>query len=334
MWIDSITLHRGPNIYSDSLVDMSASNLEACPACSSHTAKPIGPPSEAFDTCIGERRFRQPAFSALRCQHCSLVYKSSVLAPSELAEYYRLMDFHKWENAGLFPTERQVINVLRKLRHGASILDFGCSSGRLLSRLVREYKCYGIEINASAAMEAELKGIRILDSTIIAKDQLLCDSPMFDAIVMVDVFEHLMEPTKVIEALLSRLRPTGWLIISTGNADSDAFSDDLANSWYLQNVEHVIMMTKAHAAYLSDKYNLALKAFSESSHYETTLLNKVKQLVQRFSYEQFSRNTLLAKTVLSALPYTRRAKRWRHCPFPTFRRDHALVWFDKSPASG
>lgn len=308
-------------------------NQEACPACSSNTADSLGPGSDEFDIHLGERRFVQPPFLALRCQTCGLVYKSAVLSASELAEYYRLMNFNKWENPGLFPTERQVISVLRKLRPGASILDFGCSTGRLLSQLVGKYRCYGIEINVPAAKEAESKGIKMLDSEVGAEDQLSPKQDMFDAVVLVDVFEHLTRPTRIIEALLACLRPSGWLIISTGNADSDAFSDDIANSWYLQNIEHVIMMTRSHATYLCDKHHLTLRAFSESSHYDASVVNRLKHRVQRFSYEQFSRNTLLSRTVLSALPYVRRAKQWQRRPSPIYRRDHALVWFEKTQTS-
>lgn len=71
--------------------------------------------------------------------------------------------FAKWENDDLFPTEAATLALLTSLPPGSRVLDFGCSTGRLLDRLGPRYERYGIEVNEPAAKIAAGRGITILD---------------------------------------------------------------------------------------------------------------------------------------------------------------------------
>jgi cyclopropane fatty-acyl-phospholipid synthase-like methyltransferase len=108
----------------------------------------------------------------------------------QLARCYDLIDFRHWETTGLYPTEKVVLARLGQLPAGSRVLDFGCSSGRLLSNLVGRHQCIGLEINEQAAAVARAKGIQI----VAALDEIQPRS--LDAAVMVDVFEHLPRPTE------------------------------------------------------------------------------------------------------------------------------------------
>ena len=107
----------------------------------------------------GRRTFEQPPYSVLRCRRCGLHYKSAIADNQTLSRYYSLTAFRKWESPDLYPSERPSFSCFERFR-GGKILDFGCSSGRLLERLVGDYQCLGFEINVEAAAVAPSKGLR------------------------------------------------------------------------------------------------------------------------------------------------------------------------------
>src|SRR5436305_11124806 len=108
------------------------------------------------------------------------LFRTPTLSQAALDRYYAKVDFREWEIAGFFPPERCVLRILRELPSGSAILDFGCSSGRLLAPLTESYDCYGVEVNAAAATEAARKGVKVLS----AGDLDTAGAPMFHAIVL------------------------------------------------------------------------------------------------------------------------------------------------------
>src|SRR5947209_6688696 len=109
---------------------------DRCPACGSIQFIVLGRLAEGFATQVGDQAFWQPPYYARKCTQCSLVFKSAVAPLEQLDEYYQRVDFRKWETLGLFPTEERVLDLLQALPARSRVLDFGCSTGRLLSRLV------------------------------------------------------------------------------------------------------------------------------------------------------------------------------------------------------
>ena len=134
--------------------------------------------------------FVQEPYSVRECANCGLLYRDRTLSAERFEAYYAAVDFSKWEIPGLFPTECYVLSILKKLPAGSRILDFGCSSGRLLERLCKDYRCFGFEVNAEAAAKASSKGLKVLDAA------ELTTSDLFDAVILLDVFEHLTAPLR------------------------------------------------------------------------------------------------------------------------------------------
>ncbi len=184
--------------------------VRSCPGCSTVDHRLTDRVGREFGTRIGEFNFHQPEYHIKLCTFCGLYYKSHVISGKDLAYYYSEVDFTKWEFSGLFPTEKILLNHLSQLKAGSKILDYGCSSGRLLSSLSDVYRCYGVEINESAAAVAASKGFELI------AHEAVPTVPFFDAIILCDVFEHLSQPTDTLRRLCISLRENGLLFWSPG----------------------------------------------------------------------------------------------------------------------
>lgn len=301
--------------------------LVTCPGCHAAEARCDGPPGTEFTVNVNGRDYTQPAYEILRCSGCGLVYKSTILSREDLADYYANVDYHKWEIPDLFPTERLVLQRFKELPVGSRLLDIGCSTGRLLSRLRAEYSCSGVEINPQAASEAAAKGIQMLDPTRWTDISL---SPL-DAISLVDVFEHLTEPLGLLTAAVNRLSPNGRLIICTGNADAPSLRGDIANSWYMRNVEHLIMMTRKYADHLASKLGLVITSWATSSHYDSSFLSRSRKWLRTFAFDVMHRSDCqgLAR-IFRLFPCGRRVSLWTERPAYPDGRDHVVIVFTRS----
>jgi SAM-dependent methyltransferase len=278
----------------------------------------------------GGLRFWQPPYEARRCQRCDLVFKSAIAEPGELEEYYRVVDFTRWETPGLYPTEAAVLGLLRRLPAGSRVADFGCSTGRLLSRLTPRHQCFGVEVNARAAQRAAAKAI-----TILSTDELLDPgAEPFDAILMMDVFEHLTDPTELLVAMAERLAPAGKLVVSTGDADVLAVAGDPANFWYFRNVEHVCMITKGYADFFAARTALALTHWRHVSHYDSRVRERLYQWSQDLAYQILKRDRYPRwRRIVARLPRVKRAGSWAERPLHNLSADHAVVVWERSPGT-
>ena len=299
--------------------------IDHCPACGSAKSKVTGATMQPLSTIVGGREFIQPAFTILECTECGLLYKTAVMGQEDMSAYYHAADFHKWEIPGLFPTERVVLGILVKLPKGAQILDYGCSSGRLLSTLVDRYHCLGSEMNAAAAEFAAQRGLQMVPPA-----EFDSSPPRdLDAVVIMDVFEHLAAPIELLRKLYACLKPGGRLIIGTGNGDAPACRRDPAQFWYFLNVEHVCMITRRHAQFLCDKLGLRLESWNEGSHYDTPLREIVAQQLRDFAYWQFYKAPVLKRLALGLIPVLNRARHWSYAPALTCTADHVVAVFVK-----
>lgn len=98
-----------------------------------------------------------------------------------------------------------------------TILEIGCGSGNFSAQLVKEgVETWGVEPFEQSAKEATEKLTKVLLGTL---DEVLQDLPdnYFDAIVMNDVIEHLLEPWDDIVNLKLKLKKDGVLVTSIPN---------------------------------------------------------------------------------------------------------------------
>jgi SAM-dependent methyltransferase len=175
-----------------------------------------------------------------------------------------------WSQNGEKISERKDFEAIRNILASSPVrlehvLDIGCFTGALLVYLkthcevLRGATLHGIEPSEDAAGVAKAAGIYIAGRTVA---DLSAETPKYDLILMTDVFEHIINCSKVIEGLLVALKPNGRIVIVTGAFDSRPFSFWKNNYYYAAMPEHLAFITKRHAEWLARENGLRLVKYT------------------------------------------------------------------------
>ena len=127
-------------------------------------------------------------------------------------------------------------------RNDPTLVDIGCGSGKLLSKISSANK-YGVDISANYLAEALTSGASLIKSDI---DDLPYLDSFFDCVICTDVLEHVMRLDDAVDELNRILKPGGMLIIRV------PFREDLSS--YLA---HEYQYKYAHLRNF-DQYSLRL----------------------------------------------------------------------------
>jgi 2-polyprenyl-3-methyl-5-hydroxy-6-metoxy-1,4-benzoquinol methylase len=207
----------------------------ACRGCGGGKVREIGviPDAAAFAGTVLPSIL--PGGKLYRCSDCRLVFRHPILSKTEYDLLYQVGNSTTWDEDG----RRDHLLVRAALQNhftGTSILDVGCSTGKLLMPLAGKYSLFGTEINPGAAQLAARRGINIVCHDL---SELVALSRNFDAVVSCDVIEHVANPFEFVRLLLAITAPGGLVIVSTGNADAWSWRLSKGRFWYCCIPEHV-----------------------------------------------------------------------------------------------
>jgi SAM-dependent methyltransferase len=157
-----------------------------------------------------------------RCCDCGTVQQPSLPRGTELHDLYREMSddaSYLAEERGRRRTARRLLNLLGAHVPRGRLLDVGCGHGLLLDEARRRgYEVEGLELSAGAARYArERLGLPVRETTL---EDTALDGERYDAILIVDVLEHLDDPVAAIERSYTLLAPGGALLIVTPDPSS------------------------------------------------------------------------------------------------------------------
>ncbi|MCC7248043.1 MAG: bifunctional 2-polyprenyl-6-hydroxyphenol methylase/3-demethylubiquinol 3-O-methyltransferase UbiG [Lysobacter sp.] len=126
----------------------------------------------------------------------------------------------------------------RTTLRGARVLDVGCGGGLLSEALAREgAHVTAIDLAPDLIKIAKLhrleSGVEV-DYRLCAVETLAADEPAaFDAIVCMEMLEHVPDPASVIAACAALLKPSGRLFLSTLNRTPAAFALAIVGAEYV-----------------------------------------------------------------------------------------------------
>ena len=119
----------------------------------------------------------------------------------------------------------QNVLVEKKVQSGWRILEIGCSAGYYSQRLVaRGARVFGIDLNTPLVAEAARTCGQASFCSAEA-GRIPFASGTFDAIVMLEVIEHVGEEFPVLDEIRRVLKPGGLLFLSTPHAGTFTFLD-------------------------------------------------------------------------------------------------------------
>ncbi|MDX9759260.1 MAG: class I SAM-dependent methyltransferase [Bacteroidota bacterium] len=167
-------------------------------------------------------------FRLVRCRNCGLFYLNPRLTRDALLAlydeaYYRGEGFDREVNyveeydGAYSKTDLgyHLARLRRWLPAGARVLDVGCGTGVLLRELeAAGFDAEGIEPSGFASAFARDRGHRVRTGDFL---ELAVEDGAYDAVLAMEVLEHVHDPRAFIERVHRALRPGGLFYYTTGN---------------------------------------------------------------------------------------------------------------------
>jgi 2-polyprenyl-6-hydroxyphenyl methylase/3-demethylubiquinone-9 3-methyltransferase len=167
--------------------------------------------------------------------------------PAELAKFSDLA--HRWWDK---ESEFRPLHQINPLRlawienmvplKGLHVLDVGCGGGILADAMARKgADVLGIDLASKAlkvaqlhALEAQTEGVAYQE---ISAEALAAEQPgSFDVVTCMEMLEHVPDPSLVVKACATLVKPGGHVFFSTINRNAKAFLFAIVGAEYVLNL--------------------------------------------------------------------------------------------------
>ncbi len=109
--------------------------------------------------------------------------------------------------------ERALRILRREVPEGGRVLDLGCAFGYGTAKIARHYETYGLDASPDYIRRARRAVPRARFAVGVA-ERLPYPDALFDAVVLLDVLEHVDDERRVVVEIARVLRPGGLLVVS------------------------------------------------------------------------------------------------------------------------
>ncbi|WP_298923984.1 bifunctional 2-polyprenyl-6-hydroxyphenol methylase/3-demethylubiquinol 3-O-methyltransferase UbiG [uncultured Ramlibacter sp.] len=167
--------------------------------------------------------------------------------PAELAKFSELA--HRWWDPD---SEFRPLHQINPLRldwigsqmplAGKRVLDVGCGGGILSDSMARKgADVLGIDLAAKALRVAQLHALEAQTPNVtyreVSAEALSAEQPgSFDAVTCMEMLEHVPDPSSVVRACATLVKPGGWVFFSTISRNPKAFLFAIVGAEYLLNM--------------------------------------------------------------------------------------------------
>jgi 2-polyprenyl-6-hydroxyphenyl methylase/3-demethylubiquinone-9 3-methyltransferase len=167
--------------------------------------------------------------------------------PAELAKFSDLA--HRWWDT---ESEFRPLHQINPLRlgwidgqvplKGRRVLDVGCGGGILADSMARKgADVLGIDLATKAlkvaqlhALEAQTEGVQYRE---ISAEALAAEQPgSFDVVTCMEMLEHVPDPSSIVNACATLVKPGGYVFFSTINRNAKAFLFAIVGAEYVLNM--------------------------------------------------------------------------------------------------
>jgi 2-polyprenyl-3-methyl-5-hydroxy-6-metoxy-1,4-benzoquinol methylase len=201
-------------------------------------------------------RFEYQGYYYHQCQTCGLVSTYPLPEEQVVEEHYshkfiegnyRLLQDYAEQYRSVYQTFTEVLSKTMKGQGGAltgtSILDIGCFTGEFLELLqAAGADVFGLELQAEAVAIANER----LPGRVYKADFFGAEFPQreFDAITLMGVIEHVVDPVSIIKRTHQLLKSEGLIMLQTPNSGA-LLARLLGKHWPpYQPVEHIHLFSE------------------------------------------------------------------------------------------
>lgn len=249
-----------------------------CPLCHSMEISKVGIINYPMPVAFSDSQIlvkNQPEY--WHCQSCFSYFTQNIISEEKAMELYSDNKSNKW-NYTEFEKDKTadftgwICNLIKR---GDSVLDIGCNDGNFLNFAKKNgANTFGVEYSRIGREVCEKNGHKVWETIAGIPDDL-----KFDFIFAFDLVEHLYNIREFFESCRHLLKPSGRLVILTGNPN--CFSAKLSGRkwWYINNPEHLIFPSEKFfssiAGFRLEKYQ---KIFNSRGYYLISVHNPFKPL--------------------------------------------------------
>lgn len=167
--------------------------------------------------------------------------------PAELAKFSELA--HRWWDP---ESEFRPLHQINPLRlgwiqqqvplAGCRVLDVGCGGGILADAMARQgAQVLGIDLATKSlkvaqlhALEAETPNVQYRE---VSAEALAAEQPgQFDVVTCMEMLEHVPDPSSIVRACATLVKPGGWVFFSTLNRNPKSFLFAIVGAEYVLNL--------------------------------------------------------------------------------------------------
>jgi SAM-dependent methyltransferase len=169
-----------------------------------------------------------------RCDECGFIFCPEV---GDVLPHYKALQDPGYEQTRQARSlqQRKLLDVVGRYQPSGRLLDIGAASGILVEQALRAgYQAEGIEPSAWLCEQAVHHGLPVRHGCLPHPSI----TGTYDAVMMVDVLEHVTDPLALLEQAVHHLAPDGVLVLVTPDVASLA-ARLVGKRWWHYRLAHV-----------------------------------------------------------------------------------------------
>jgi 2-polyprenyl-6-hydroxyphenyl methylase/3-demethylubiquinone-9 3-methyltransferase len=166
---------------------------------------------------------------------------------AELAKFSELA--HRWWDVNsefrplhqINPLRLEWINSLASIK-GKAVLDVGCGGGILSDAMARAGATVtGIDLATKSLKVAQFHALETQTPNVtyreVSAEAMAAEAPaQFDVVTCMEMLEHVPDPSSVVKACATLVKPGGWVFFSTLNRNPKSFLFAIIGAEYVLNL--------------------------------------------------------------------------------------------------